>query len=292
MELDDNLYSQSKYYPLDPLSEDDFIGDTQEFSFEVNNDTNIHNSENEADIIIDVCNSESEINNVVNIHEDEVESEDDIENDHVSLYNIREVWKVTRPQSLQTMPQYVILFNDGSHLCTCLWLINRGIVYRHFFRVMSYSQHACFHITLIFSWWYSNKKACIDQQTHFLVPMYQITRNTLSQLPLQPLLFGHLTDIKKIAIAKQKQTPKQKYGLGMGYAKKALDYAIRANKVSEFVNYLETGEVLSKRKVYDISNSTNQVNNNKNESVQSSNSSKRARHCQNCKQAGYYAPQQ
>ncbi|CAG8833448.1 40629_t:CDS:2 [Gigaspora margarita] len=141
MELDDNLYSQSKYYPLDPLSEDNFIGDTQEFSFEVNNNTNIHNSENEADIVID---------------------------------------------------------------------------------------------------WYSDKKACIDQQTHFSVSMYQITGNTLSQLPLQPLLFGHLTDIRKIAIAKQKQTPKQKYGLGMGYTKKALNYAIWANKVSEFVNYLET----------------------------------------------------
>lgn len=68
---------------------------------------------------------------------------------HMSHSNIKEVWKVIRHRALQAMPQYVIVLDDGSHLCTCLWLINRGIVCRHFFKVMSYSQSACFHITLI-----------------------------------------------------------------------------------------------------------------------------------------------
>ncbi|CAB4415942.1 unnamed protein product [Rhizophagus irregularis] len=33
--------------------------------------------------------------------------------------------------------------------------------------------------------------------------------------------------------------PKQKYGFGMGYAKKALDLAIRTDKVDEFVNQVK-----------------------------------------------------
>ncbi|CAG8773044.1 15470_t:CDS:1, partial [Racocetra fulgida] len=55
----------------------------------------------------------------------------------------------------------------------------------------------------------------------------------------QPLLFNHLSKIRKTECIKQKPGPKQKYGFRMGYAKKALDYTIRVNKVDELVNYLE-----------------------------------------------------
>ena len=63
--------------------------------------------------------------------------------------NIKQVWKVVRHHGQKSEPQHVILLDDGSHLCTCLWLINRGIICRHFFRVMSYSANAQFHISLI-----------------------------------------------------------------------------------------------------------------------------------------------
>ncbi|CAG8786304.1 37677_t:CDS:2, partial [Gigaspora margarita] len=42
MELDNNLYSQSQYYPLDPLSEDGLIDKAQRDGFEVNNNTDGH----------------------------------------------------------------------------------------------------------------------------------------------------------------------------------------------------------------------------------------------------------
>jgi hypothetical protein len=37
----------------------------------------------------------------------------------------------------------------------------------------------------------------------------------------------------------QLQGPKQKYGFGMGYAKKALDLAIRTDKVNELVDQIK-----------------------------------------------------
>ncbi|CAG8759415.1 3145_t:CDS:1, partial [Racocetra fulgida] len=128
--------------------------------------------------------------------------------------------------------------------------------------------------------------------------------------------------------------PKQKYGFKIGYAKKALDYTIQADKVDEFVNYLERfiedtkneldkrqdvmnienlividpirvqhkgrqpnqyksgGEVPSKRKVLNTTNTNNQVSND-NGIPQSSGSgggsTKRVRHCQKYKKVGYYA---
>ena len=38
----------------------------------------------------------------------------------------------------------------------------------------------------------------------------------------------------------QLQGPKQKFGFGMSYAKKAFDYAIQADKVNELVSHLQS----------------------------------------------------
>ncbi|RIB26090.1 hypothetical protein C2G38_2030517 [Gigaspora rosea] len=104
---------------------------------------------------------------------------------------------------------------------------------------MSYSQSVCFHITLIPRRWYNDKKASIKQQIHRSILVYQLVENKLNQLAPQPLSFNHLENIRETVYVEHKRSPKQKYGLGMGYAKKALDYAIRADNVDKFVNYLE-----------------------------------------------------
>ncbi|POG73671.1 hypothetical protein GLOIN_2v1839756 [Rhizophagus irregularis DAOM 181602=DAOM 197198] len=56
--------------------------------------------------------------------------------ENISHNSIQQVWKVTRHRGQKSEPQYVILLDDSSHLCTCLWLINRGIICRHFFRTV------------------------------------------------------------------------------------------------------------------------------------------------------------
>ncbi|CAG8796384.1 9455_t:CDS:1, partial [Gigaspora rosea] len=60
----------------------------------------------------------------------------------------------------------------------------------------------------------------------------------LSQHTSRPLLFNHLKTIRT-SYTQEKQNSKQKYGYGMSHAKKALDYAIRADNVNELVDYLE-----------------------------------------------------
>ena len=51
---------------------------------------------------------------------------------------IVEVWHV-RATGTKGIGHYVILLNEGTHLCTCLLLINKGLVCRHFFHVGTYS---------------------------------------------------------------------------------------------------------------------------------------------------------
>ncbi|RIB06137.1 hypothetical protein C2G38_2047034 [Gigaspora rosea] len=52
-------------------------------------------------------------------------------------------------RSLSNKDNLVVLLNDGSHICTCLEAITKGIICRYFWRVMLYSNIAKFHISII-----------------------------------------------------------------------------------------------------------------------------------------------
>ncbi|CAG8530594.1 9814_t:CDS:2, partial [Gigaspora rosea] len=155
----------------------------------------------------------------------------------------------------------------------------------------------------------NNESTSLDIQTHSSIPTYQIVDNRLSQRHSQPLAFNYLATIRKIAYTEQKQNPRQKYGFGLGYAKKALDYAIRANIVDDFINYLErfiekTNIELDKPKennninyLEDIEDPilTKKVQNSENDvttqnSSTSNSNPKRERHCHKCGQTEHYAP--
>ncbi|GET01574.1 protein FAR1-related sequence 5-like [Rhizophagus clarus] len=223
--------------------------------------------------------------------------------------NILQVWKVTRHRGQKSEPQYIVLLNDGSHLCTCLWLINRGVICRHFFRVMSYSANAQFHISLIPQRWYNNNKYNFEQHEKNILVSFHIGENELgdeSEHPLSQLSFQHLMNFRQTSNVVQVQGPKQKYGFGMGYAKKALDLAIRTDKenvISMHIGdplkvqhkgrqpnrYKSCGEPQRKKSKH-IQDITNITNKNCEEVVESQVDKKRERHCKKCGQPGHYAP--
>ena len=191
---------------------------------------------------------------------------------------------------------------------------------------MSYSANAKFHISLIPQRWYNNNKYNIEYEEN-AIPIYHIKESELNELeqPLPQLSFQHLKNFRHTSNVIQLQGPKQKYGFGMGYAKKALDLAIRADKVDEFVNqvrcfientkaelseqqenmssmigdplrvthkgrqpnrYKSCGEP-QKKKARNVGDITN-----KDEEVGSSHQTgkKKERHCKKCNQVGHYAP--
>ena len=61
--------------------------------------------------------------------------------------DVVEIWELVRHRC--TKKNYVVLFNNKSHLCTCLGLVRCGIVCQHFFRLLGNSIYAKFHIILI-----------------------------------------------------------------------------------------------------------------------------------------------
>src|SRR5207248_846198 len=48
----------------------------------------------------------------------------------------------------------VILLNDGTYKCSCMSLVNRGIVCRHYFSIMLRTSQARFHIGFLNPRWF------------------------------------------------------------------------------------------------------------------------------------------
>lgn len=112
---------------------------------------------------------------------------------------ILEVWHV-RATGTSGIGHYVVLLNDGTHLCTCLLLMNKGLICRHFFRVATYSQSATYHITLIPSRWYLepnvNQEALLQQMPAIILCS---TTNSEENLPITNGTFKHLFSIRSIS---------------------------------------------------------------------------------------------
>ena len=90
--------------------------------------------------------------------------------------NVREVWKITdvRPENKKHV-HFVIIVNPISFLCSCMSNISRGIICRHYFRVMMTSTLAGFQIQMIPSRWYTD-----DQKDKDVVePCYFVNQEAM-----------------------------------------------------------------------------------------------------------------
>jgi hypothetical protein len=63
--------------------------------------------------------------------------------------SVLELWEVKHALPGSNSCNYIALLKDGSHLCTCLHIISRGLVCRHFFRIVRALNNAKFNMALI-----------------------------------------------------------------------------------------------------------------------------------------------
>jgi hypothetical protein len=112
---------------------------------------------------------------------------------------VLEIWHI-RATGTSGIGHYVVLLNDGTHLCTCLLLMNKGLICRHFFCVVTYSQSATFHITLISPRWYLEpniKQETLLQQRSAIVLCSTV--NSEENLPITNGTFKHLFSIRSVS---------------------------------------------------------------------------------------------
>ena len=77
--------------------------------------------------------------------------------EEVGREEVLEIWKVVDIRSEKRHNiHFVIIVNAVSYLCSCLKSISKGIICRHYFRVMMNSKIAAFHISMIPQRWYKD----------------------------------------------------------------------------------------------------------------------------------------
>ncbi|RHZ61837.1 hypothetical protein Glove_345g73 [Diversispora epigaea] len=75
----------------------------------------------------------------------------------IDRHQITSMWAVSVGNKL-VEKHFIILLSNGSHHCSCLSLINRGIVCRYYFQIMLCTPIAKFHLRFISSRWYNKNK--------------------------------------------------------------------------------------------------------------------------------------
>ena len=145
----------------------------------------------------------------------------------VDSNDIQEIWKISR-YNYPKCYQHVILLSTGEHFCTCFMLVTHGIVCRHFFKVFVESSKACFNLALIPVRWYKDKYMYSDD-----VCYNEVKSNCdLSQEDAQvaPIFIRKyiMNDLSE-KHSKQISRNQLKYGVLMGEAKKAIQFAIQDN---------------------------------------------------------------
>src|SRR4051812_48177348 len=96
--------------------------------------------------------------------------------------------------------QHVILLQDGSFLCTCFLHQNNGLVYRHFFHLMTMDKAYKYHISLVRKRWY--KETLQDNPGLDISKEPFVFANTMADKinvsDLNPLPATYMTDIHSL----------------------------------------------------------------------------------------------
>ena len=147
---------------------------------------------------------------------------------------ITELWRVS---SIDKKSQhFIVLYNNAEHLCTCLTLINRGFVCRHFFALMLTSPNAKFHIALISQRWYTDALIMEGNSTHLNEPVISAISNDTVEYIME-MDFSHLESIRGCYVftkeVREEMTQKQQWGKGFGIMKKILNLAIATGRAEE-----------------------------------------------------------
>ncbi|CAB4483214.1 unnamed protein product [Rhizophagus irregularis] len=106
--------------------------------------------------------------------------------------NVKEIWAVRVGNSL-IAKHYVILLKNDAHMCSCLMVIQKGVVCRHYFQVMLNTCKARFHIRLIPSRWYQKDKDA-SHEAFIVADKFQ---NGMSTNAIQENNVGYLCAIDK-----------------------------------------------------------------------------------------------
>jgi len=165
---------------------------------------------------------------------------------------IIETWRICRVGGLSHKDNFVVLFDDGTHICTCLETITKGIVCRHFWRVMLYSNAAKFHISIIPIRWAKDdilmKLDEVLEKSPVLTAIEPPTNNTMIQYEVNFTLqsLRHIQKSSHRENIQQIVPERNRFGVAFSTAKTAINVALETKSDNELVQLLKNF-ILSKK---------------------------------------------
>ncbi|RHZ67646.1 hypothetical protein Glove_300g54 [Diversispora epigaea] len=138
--------------------------------------------------------------------------------------------------------------NESTHQCTCLLLVNKGLVCWHFFCIGTYFQYVTFHISIIPNRWYLNSDIEPNDllQKYPFILVYGVAESESSMEFEKSINFEHFFSIRTNSYSSQQlevtiERSDCIHGIIWTIKETQLiDYAIKANLGQELSNKFKT----------------------------------------------------
>ncbi|CAB4421674.1 unnamed protein product [Rhizophagus irregularis] len=172
---------------------------------------------------------------------------------------IKSIWGVNYLTSVG-INHLVILLNNGTYRCSCLSLVNCGIVCRHYFSVMLRTSQAQFHIGFINSRWFTTIQSNLKNQSFYpaskfdgdlVIPFLEtdfLTDNNSSSIP-------NSNEQQYVSISKQRLY----YSNVQGLIKQANQIACKSCDES-FIELLQTYIADKNHEAFELEQSRRDIN--------------------------------
>jgi hypothetical protein len=228
----------------------------------------------------------------------------------VGLVNVSEIWSVT-VNNTTNVKHYIVLLMNNSYICTCLSIVQQGIVCRHYFQVMLTTNNAKFHIRLIPSRWYY--KDLDGSREPFFTADKFCNENLVSIQQESSIHINYLCAFsqdnedfleKSLTVLQQKKIYGELHGIYKKALQKALQNKAKSEQLIELLKEFTEGcdEEYEDESDSDKENENSMLLNPKKRqgkgrplgtkrfrsSIENKHKDKRQRHCKKCGNVGHY----
>ncbi|CAB4391165.1 unnamed protein product [Rhizophagus irregularis] len=138
---------------------------------------------------------------------------------NIPYNNIKKIWKVSYIASKSSKSHYIIILEDSTSLCTCMFIVNQGMLCHYQYRFNQVPSDLMGFITVV------------------------STERKHSSVPLSYITYLRTDDVYTPAIREQ-VSKKVKYGNAMSMVKTSVQIAVKEDVISEFIGLLTENTLL------------------------------------------------
>ncbi len=150
----------------------------------------------------------------------------------ISYNDIIELWKISYIRSKNLKSYYVVILEDSTLLCICMFIVNQGMICCHQLRVLIKSKKVIFYILLIHTCWFNSN---LLDSISFIMIVNGERRHTAIPLSYMNNL---RTENVYTSIIRGQVSKKIKYKTVMSIAKTSIQITIIENVTFELIRIL------------------------------------------------------